>query len=48
MDTKDSEKKKTGEREADEDLIAAKWENRMIVRYIDVYKRQAYPSKVTI
>ncbi|KAI0244207.1 hypothetical protein L0F63_007104 [Massospora cicadina] len=29
--TKDSEKKKTGEREADEDLIAAKWKNQMIV-----------------
>ena len=32
--TKDSEKKKTGEREADEDLITAKWKNRMIVRYM--------------
>ena len=31
--TKDSEKKKTGEWEADEELIAAKWKSRMIVKY---------------
>ena len=31
--TKDSEKKKTGERKAGEDLMAAKWKNQMIVRY---------------
>ena len=37
MDTKDDEKKKARKREADEDLIAAKWKNRMIGRYLQNY-----------
>ena len=44
MDTEDEEKKKARKREADEDLIAAKWKNRMIgtvsYTHLDVYKRQ--------
>ena len=34
MDTKDSGEKKTEGREIDEELVAAKWKSRMIVRYV--------------
>ena len=36
--TKNREKKKTEERKADEALIASKWKNQMIARYMSYYR----------
>ena len=37
MDTEDDEKRKARKREADDYLVAAKWNNRMIGRYLQNY-----------
>ena len=44
--TKDREKKKTEERKADEALIASKWKNQMIARYMTKTDRNMNTEKV--